>query len=271
VNSIDLLASEYLKHEQLYRSGLAEITNLEFDSLQKELERLAPDHPVFRVVESGRKLLSLGNQSVESWLEKIPANTDFIVQPKIDGVALALRYVDGKLAKAWTRKGTDKTERIRLVEDIPEILWHVDKVNPHGSIFEIRGELFAPRCDPAQSQRLAAGFLRKKCPKDAEGLSFAAFEILNGSVEEFPTEKDVLESLAQWCFEHPLTWEVPYREKENIRHLHNLWLDGQFHNHQYPSDGIVVKIKDRKIQKKLGSSSVCPFWALAIKEMWKTC
>ena len=159
MNSTDFLASEYLRHEQLYRSGLAEITNLEFDNLQKELQRLAPDHPVFRVVESGRKLLSLGNQPVENWLDKIPLNTDFIVQPKIDGVALALRYVDGKLAKAWTRKGTDKTERIRLVEDIPRAIY------THERIVEIRGELFAPRRDPAQSQRLAAGFLRKKCPK----------------------------------------------------------------------------------------------------------
>ena len=260
MDSIDLLASEYLKHEQLYRSGLAEITNLEFDNLQKELQRLAPDHPVFRVVESGRKLLSLGNQPVESWLEKIPVNTDFIVQPKIDGVALALRYVDGKLAKAWTRKGTDKTERIRLVEDIPRAIY------THERIVEIRGELFAPRRDPAQSQRLAAGFLRKKCPKNAEGLSFAAFEILNGSVEEFPTEKHVIEKLHDWGFEHPVTWE----EMGELKHMHNLWLDGQFYNHEFPSDGIVVKIQDRGLQEKLGSSSVCPFWALAIKETWKT-
>ena len=116
LTAIDRLACEYLKHEQLYRRGRSEITDQEFDAIEKELIRVAPDHPAFRCVESGRKLLSLGNQAPENWLKTLPENTKLIVQPKIDGVAIALRYVNGKLVKAWTRKGVDKTERIKLVE-----------------------------------------------------------------------------------------------------------------------------------------------------------
>ena len=89
MNSTDFLASEYLRHEQLYRAGLAEISDFEFDVLKRKLIEASPDHPVFRVVESGRKLLSLGNQPVESWLDKIPSSVELAVQPKIDGVAIA--------------------------------------------------------------------------------------------------------------------------------------------------------------------------------------
>ena len=102
------------------------ITDQEFDAIEKELIRVAPDHPAFRCVESGRKLLSLGNQAPENWLKTLPKNTKLIVQPKIDGVAIALRYVNGKLVKAWTRKGVDKTERIKLVDNIPKNIWNVD-------------------------------------------------------------------------------------------------------------------------------------------------
>ena len=170
LTAIDRLACEYLKHEQLYRRGRSEITDQEFDAIEKELIRVAPDHPAFRCVESGRKLLSLGNQAPENWLKTLPKNTKLIVQPKIDGVAIALRYVNGKLVKAWTRKGVDKTERIKLVDNIPKNIWNVDKVDSRLT-YEIRGELFAPNREAAQSQRLAAGILRKKYAKDAESLS----------------------------------------------------------------------------------------------------
>ena len=129
---------------------------------------------------------------VREYLKTLPKNTKLIVQPKIDGVAIALRYVNGKLVKAWTRKGVDKTERIKLVDNIPKNIWNVDKVDSRLT-YEIRGELFAPNREAAQSQRLAAGFLRKKFAKDAEGLSFVAYEILNWSFL-FKTEKDVLDN-----------------------------------------------------------------------------
>ena len=264
LTAIDRLACEYLKHEQLYRRGRSEITDQEFDAIEKELIRVAPDHPAFRCVESGRKLLSLGNQAPENWLKTLPKNTKLIVQPKIDGVAIALRYVNGKLVKAWTRKGVDKTEWIKLVDNIPKNIWNVDKVDSRLT-YEIRGELFAPNREAAQSQRLAAGFLRKKFAKDAEGLSFVAYEILNWSFL-FKTEKDVLDNLHQWCFETPVTWE----EEGNLKHMHDLWLDGKFYNYELPSDGIVVKVADRELQQKLGADSKCPNWALAIKSTWKT-
>ena len=133
LTAIDKLACEYLKHEQLYRRGRSEITDQEFDAIEKELIRVAPDHPAFRCVESGRKLLSLGNQAPENWLKTLPKNTKLIVQPKIDGIAIALRYKQGHLVKAWNRKGKDKTQALSLVENIPTNI-------PINGTVDIRGE-----------------------------------------------------------------------------------------------------------------------------------
>tara|TARA_B100001093_G_scaffold456156_1_gene466926 strand:+ start:2277 stop:3065 length:789 start_codon:yes stop_codon:yes gene_type:complete len=261
VDSTDFLASEYLRHEQLYRAGLAEISDFEFDALQSKLIEASPDHPVLRVVESGRKLLSLGNQPVESWLEKIPASVELAVQPKIDGVAIALRYVDGVIARAWTRKGEDKTRNVLEADNIPPQL-------PIKKTVEIRGELYAPNIDAARSQRIAAGLLRKKDPRHVSGISFCAFEILNCDPEIYPDEAHILDYLKEWGFQTPPTTSVS--GLSDIKEIHNKWLDGRFFNTEFPSDGIVVKIVDRYQQKVMGVSSVAPNWALAIKELWKT-
>ena len=261
MDSTDFLASEYLRHEQLYRAGLAEISDFEFDSLQQKLIEASPDHPVFRVVESGRKLLSLGNQPVESWLEKIPASVELAVQPKIDGVAIALRYVDGVIARAWTRKGEDKTRNVLEADNIPPQL-------PIKKTVEIRGELYAPNIDAARSQRVAAGLLRKKDPRHVSGISFCAFEILNADPEIYPDEAHILDYLKEWGFHTPPTTSVS--GLSDIKEIHNKWLDGRFFNTEFPSDGIVVKIVDRYQQKVMGVSSVAPNWALAVKGMWKT-
>ena len=261
MDSTDFLASEYLRHEQLYRAGLAEISDFEFDSLQQKLIEASPDHPVFRVVESGRKLLSLGNQPVESWLEKIPASVELAVQPKIDGVAIALRYVDGVIARAWTRKGEDKTRNVLEADNIPPQL-------PVKKTIEIRGELYAPNIDAARSQRVAAGLLRKKDPRHVSGISFCAFEVLNADPEIYPDEAHILDYLKEWGFHTPPTTSVS--GLSDIKEIHNKWLDGRFFNTEFPSDGIVVKIVDRYQQKVMGVSSVAPNWALAVKGMWKT-
>ena len=261
MNSTDFLASEYLRHEQLYRAGLAEISDFEFDVLRRKLIEASPDHPVFRVVEAGRKLLSLGNQPVESWLDKIPSSVELAVQPKIDGVAIALRYVDGVVAKAWTRKGEDKTRNVLEADNIPPEI-------PGKKTVEIRGELYAPNVDAGISQRAAAGLLRKKAPKDVEGISFCAFEILNADPEIYPDEAHVRDNLRLWGFHTPPTTSVS--GLSDIKDLHNKWLDGRFFNTEFPSDGIVVKVVDRYQQKVMGASSVAPNWALAVKNTWKS-
>ena len=191
---------------------ISQISDFEFDVLKRKLIEASPDHPVFRVVESGRKLLSLGNHPVECWLVKITSSVELAVQPKIDGVAIAIRYVDGVIAKAWTRKGEDKTRNVLQADNIPPEL-------PVKKTVEIRGELYAPNIDPARSQRLAAGLLRKKAPKDVEGISFCAFEILNADPEVYPDEAYILDQLRAWGFHVPPTTRVSGLSE--IKDIHN--------------------------------------------------
>ena len=69
------------------------------------------------------------------WYSYLPKNTPVIVQPKIDGCAIAVRYVDGILVKAWTRKNIDKTYCMRMVEDLP------NSIDAKGTV-ELSGELY---------------------------------------------------------------------------------------------------------------------------------
>ena len=87
------------------------MTDAAFDQLVEELRAVAPHAPELLVPGGGRALLSLDNRPVEEWWPGCPV----VVQPKVDGASVALRYVGGVLAAAWTRSGIDCTEVLRDV------------------------------------------------------------------------------------------------------------------------------------------------------------
>ena len=95
---------------------------------------LSPKHPALKKVEEGCVLSGLGTLPFAEWYSYLPTNTPVIVEPKIDGCAMAVRYVDGLLVKAWTRKGKDKTYCMRMIEDLPK------HIIAKGTV-DIRGEL----------------------------------------------------------------------------------------------------------------------------------
>ena len=82
-------------------------------------------------------------------------DTRLLIEPKIDGCAVALQYRDGTLEKAISRKGTDVTSKLIKVQDIPNKL-------PLRGVLQVRGELYTPNQSPNFSQRIASGFLRAK-------------------------------------------------------------------------------------------------------------
>ena len=147
------LAKEFLYHNDLYRAGRAIISDKHFDEIKKALVAVSPNHPALKRVDEGCVLSGLGTLPFAEWYSYLPKNTPVIVQPKIDGCAIAVRYVDGILVKAWTRKGVDKTYCMRMIEDLPNYIL------ARGTV-EIRGELFGKGLIAARSQRLAAGHLR---------------------------------------------------------------------------------------------------------------
>ena len=256
--SIEALLQQYIKYDDAYRIGRPLASDQEFDALKKVLLEEAPDHPVLQNAGESIVLKSMGNQPFNNWFADSRFST-VIVQPKIDGIAIALRYKQGRLVKAWNRKGNDKTQALRLVENIPTEI-------PIDGTVDIRGELFVRGVDRNVSQQTAAGHIRKKKPLEENDLCFSAFEIMNAG-ENYSTEKDILYQLTLWGFDTPPTYVA---ETWDVCHgFHQKWLDGLFHNMEYPSDGVAFKVMDREVQQEMGCSSVAPRWQLAVKEDWK--
>ena len=274
--TIQALASKVQRLDEAYRAGHPLVSDAEFDGIRDELACLAPDHPVLKVPGGGQKLLSLGNQSFDSWWNQIPSfmkeknnrlGDVIIAQPKIDGVSIALRYEEGYLVSAWTRSGREVTAYMRQVANVPQDISGGAPIE-EGYSEEIRGELYGKGLSGPQSQRLAAGFLRKKAP-NGKGLSFCAFQLMDDiGISSYEAEGECIEDLRLSGFETPGCIYFSKDVKQQARILHEQWLDGILFS-RWPSDGFVLKLNYREDQATLGEDSRAPRWALAIKDTWK--
>ena len=249
------LAAEIVRASRAYYIGKPIMSDDLFDELCNKLHSVNPNHKVFGKPFGGDSLLSLDNCRLEEWYRGKRKNTPLVIEPKIDGVALALVYQSGELQRAYTRSGRDVTRYALEVPDIPLTV-------PRYGKFTVRGELYAINEHAPKSQRIAAAQLRRLQP-ECHLLSFVAFQILNSQNDH----KDNLKELTKLDFR-----VVPYVEVnsyEEIKECYNQWLDGKFFESNYftflPTDGLVVKVNSRSIQKQLGQSTRCPHWAVALK------
>ena len=249
------LAAEIVRASTAYYNGKPFMSDDIFDELVQKLHSINPNHKVFGKPFGGDSLLSLDNCRLEEWYRGKRKNTPLVIEPKIDGVALAVVYQSGELQRAYTRSGRDVTRYALEVPDIPLTV-------PRYGKFTVRGELYAFNEHAPKSQRIAAAQLRRLQPQ-CHLLSFMAFQILNSQNDH---RVNLLE-LGKLDFN-----VVPYVEVnsyEEIKECHNQWLDGKFFESNYfsflPTDGLVVKVNSRSIQKQLGQSTKCPHWALALK------
>ena len=201
------------------------------------------------------------------------------IEPKIDGVAVALLYRDGKLAYAATRgdgqTGDDVTHNVRTIRSIPLIL-----PSPHPSLLEVRGEIFMPneafaalnaeRDEAglptfANPRNAAAGTLKQLDPKIVakRPLAFLAHGL--GAYDGPPLETehefhDLLESLG-----------IPQNQPIlNARNLDEVLaavarINRERHALDYGTDGAVIKVLDRAEREQLGFTSRAPRWAAAYK------
>ena len=239
-------------YDHNYRMGTPLINDDQFDKLEANLFRVDPKANYFSK-KSILPLPSLPKDSIKEFLEGLLPDTRLIIEPKIDGCAIALQYIDGELMKAISRKGEDLTNKIKKIPDVP------DKIKVQGLI-QIRGELFNPSEyeRPTYSQRQAAAFMRAADSK-SDHLSFCSFQIINGRLNEH----DSLQYLKKLGFTIPEYKSLNFTTQVEI--YRKQWTDKKLFNN-YPTDGIVVKINSRKLQLIRGKSyESYPHWAIAVK------
>ena len=249
------IAKKIQYFDDCYRRGEAKISDTEFDELVKQLKERNPNHPAIN--PEGMKLLSLGNSCFSEWWASKAKGETMVVQPKFDGCALGLRYQSGTLVAAFTRSGKDVTEAARTICNLPLELPEDGQAVSEDPV-EIRGELYGPNLSRTKSQALAGGHLRKKNPTGA-GLSFVAYEILGSTKDEI----EDIKKLESWFFEIPPTNRTA--DPKQVKRWHKEWLAGELFEN-LPCDGLVVKVASGVTKQKLGVTSKCPNWAIAMKD-----
>jgi DNA ligase (NAD+) len=245
----------------------------------------------FTSAEHLERMLSLDNvftpDELAAWAGRLKGeigdDAQFLCELKIDGVALALVYRGGRLERAATRgdgrTGEDVTLNARTIDDIPEKLTGT-KEFPLPAVLEVRGEVFfrvadfeelnaglvaegkPPFANPRNS---AAGSLRQKNPAVTARRKLRMICHGLGHAEGFKPKSlhDAYRALAAWGLpvsEHTAQVKGLDAVTERIAY----WGEHR-HDVEHEIDGVVVKVDDVALQRRLGSTSRAPRWAIAYK------
>jgi len=305
-SEIDRLREELRYHEyKYYVEDNPEISDSEYDELMNRLIELEEEFPEFKSedspsarvggrpidafekVEHSQQMLSLDNafngEDLKDFASRVEKNLaagteyDYIVEHKIDGLALIIRYENGSLKLALTRGdgqvGENVTANVKTIAAIPL------KLNRELDI-ELRGEVYIPedrfkelnekRLDAGQEpfanpRNAAAGSIRQLDPKIAaeRPLSFLAYDIINLEAgEQVKTHLDELELLEEAGFK--VGWYQQERSVERIIEICNNWIEKE-EELNYGIDGMVIKLNQLELREELGSTSKAPRWAIAYK------
>ena len=308
-NKIEKLRSEIRRHDHLYYVlNSSEITDQQYDKLYSELKKLeeahpelvTPDSPTQRVsgepvegfenVRHAVPMLSIDNtynadelrnfdKRVKKTLEGRPCK--YVVELKIDGLAINLRYESGKLALAATRgdgqTGDDVTSNVRTIKAIPLSVTDPDSAP---EILEVRGEVYMPKKsfaalnadrdeagEPpfANPRNAAAGSLKLLDARitAARNLSFFAYSV--GQVSEPVSESHygTLETLEKWNF--PVNPETARADNiDEVIEICKSW-ENKKQKLGYQIDGLVIKVDELAGQDILGTTGRAPKWCISYK------
>ena len=290
------------KHNKLYFSqDNPEITDDEFDNLKKEIILLekknkfllklklresvvgSPPSNKFKKVKHLKPMLSLSNafnkKGMEDFISKIGnflnlknKNFEFSSEPKIDGISATLVYEKGILQKGLSRgdgiTGEDILENLKTIKEIPQVI----KDTSVPSLLEIRGEIFIGKTDFenikgnfANPRNAAGGSLRQKNSEETAKIPLKYFAYGFGALEpmKFKSQSEFLNSINKWGFSiNPLVKTV--QNLDEIQKYHD-YVDSIRSSLNYDIDGVVYKLNDLNLQKRLGNTSNSPRWAIAYK------
>lgn len=306
----DKLRREIRHNEYLYYVlDAPEITDAEYDRMMvrlRELEARYPDSipadsPTQRVggrassqfteVRHLEPLLSLSNvfsaEELRAFDERVrsglPAGSkvEYVMEPKIDGLACSLIYENGKLVRAATRGdgvvGENVTANVRTIRSIPLTL-KVPDGETVPELLDVRGEVYMPRqafmrlneqraergeSEFANPRNAAAGSLRQLDPQvtASRSLSFFAYYLVGEGAQ--PKHSESLALLAHYGFKVSENYKVVENIDEAIKYI------GDFNELRqglsYDTDGAVIKVNDVYQQRILGATGKDPRWATAYK------
>lgn len=302
------LRDEIERHNYLYYvEAKPEISDYEFDQLLKELENLenqypqlrTPDSPTqrvggepiegFRTVEHLVPMLSIDNTYSQEELRAFDARVrkglrlgdepSYVVELKIDGVAMSLRYEDGVLTQAATRgdgvRGDDVTSNVKTIRAVPLRL----RGKPP-QLLEVRGEVFMRRQELERLNRLrekegepplanprntTAGTLKLLDPREVakRRLEIYCYEIAPIEGVEVVSHRETLKQLRAYGF--PVNAEHQYCENIDEVIAYCAQWETKRRKLDYEIDGMVVKVDSAAQRQRLGATSKAPRWVIAYK------
>ncbi|HVM28552.1 MAG TPA: NAD-dependent DNA ligase LigA [Mycobacteriales bacterium] len=282
------------------------VADAEYDALMRELQGLEEQHPTLRTADSPtqkvmgtystdftpvdhlERMLSLGNvftaDELRAWAGRVHKEVGdaarYLCELKIDGLAVALVYRDGRLVRAATRgdgrTGEDITGNVRTLRSVPSQLSGDDVP----ALLEVRGEVFIATDDFARlNERLtadgkppfanprnaAAGSLRQKDPRvtATRPLSLTLHGL--GALEGWTpaSQSEAYACLERWGLPVSSRFEV-FDDLDGVLGYIAHWGEHR-HDVEHEIDGVVVKVDQVPLQRRLGATSNAPRWAIAHK------
>ena len=197
------------------------------------------------------RLLGLDKDCFTSWWEKLPEGSIMVVQPKIDGFAIGLRYKYGQLVDAYSREDREIIENIRNITAIPLSIDDSLKVE-----VELEGILYSPFYNSKISIQQFLSNSNSEIDKN-NSLVFLAFQIFYSNSDELSD----LTQLQNWGFEVPITLRTD--DPSQVRKWHSQWIKKELFSN-LPTNGIVAKCNSSLTKNILGVSPSSPNWALAL-------
>jgi DNA ligase (NAD+) len=304
------LRKEIKEHDRRYYDEAAPIiSDAEYDLLFRELREIEERHPElltkdspsqrvggkptegFRRVRHAVEMLSLDNlfaadgfeplrKFVESVQRELPGEKlTWHVEPKIDGVAVSLRYEDGEFVLGATRgdgiEGDDITANLKTIRSLPKKLQ-----GKAPSVLEVRGEVYMPEeafQRMAQQQRDAgepvfknprnatAGSLKQLDPRAVASreLEIVLYGIGDHDADLPPTQKELLTWLGEFGFQIPRFRKVCHSAEEIMEAIKSL--DAERPGYGFETDGAVIKLNEMEPRERIGNTSRFPKWARAWK------
>ena len=307
------LREQIVRHDELYhRRAKPEISDFDYDALKRELAELEGDWPVHAAIDSPtekvgddrtegfqtyrhrERMMSLDNtysdEEMREFHERLKRDLErdglrFVVEPKIDGLAVSVTYEKGRLVRAVTRgngiEGDDITTNALTIKSLPRELKAAAGV-PLPEVIEIRGEIYLTteeflrinrqreeEGEPlyANPRNLAAGTIKQL---DSREVAQRKLEIVlygRGAVEPASALPETQAQFHGWV----QAWGLPGVEKiwtptgadEVLAAIHEL--DTLRDAFAYATDGAVVKLDSIALQRRAGSTSKSPRWAMAYK------